>query len=120
MARILVIDDDPMVREFCRDLLEHEGHEVEEAANGEVGLELYQKDPADLVITDIVMPEMDGFEVIRTLRRDYPDAKIMAMSALLYDELPKAARLGADAVLEVPFGASRLKVIVRKLLQDDG
>ena len=120
MARILVIDDDAMVRQFCRDLLEQEGYDIEEATGGKVGLELYRRNPADLVMTDLVMPEMDGFEVVRTLRRDYPDAKIMAMSALLYDELPRATKLGADAVLEAPFGASKLRKIVRKLLHNAG
>ena len=66
-----VIDDHGMLREFCRDLLEHGGYEVEEAANGTIVLELYRRNPAGLAITDIVMQErnMNGFEVVRTLRR---------------------------------------------------
>ena len=80
MARILVIDDNDGFREpFC-ELLEKAGYEVVGAANGKVGIELYKREPADLVITDVIMPEKEGIETISELRQDFPDVKIIAIS----------------------------------------
>lgn len=67
MARILVIDDDHLMREFFHDLLEREGFEITEAFDGEEGVQSYFANPADLVITDILMPENEGLEIIREL-----------------------------------------------------
>jgi len=80
MARILVIDDDNAVRLLLRAVLERRGHSVVEAANGTEGLWCYRAAPTDLVITDIQMPVMDGLQMIKELRGDFPTAKIIAMS----------------------------------------
>jgi CheY-like chemotaxis protein len=64
MARILVIEDDIQVQEMLHQMLTHEGHEVQVASNGIEGIRCYQKTPADLVITDIIMPEKSGLETI--------------------------------------------------------
>lgn len=80
MATILVIDDDEMVRGFIKRVLEREGYEVVEAEDGEEGLIKYRRSPADLVVTDVLMPGKEGIETIRELRRDYPAAKIIAIS----------------------------------------
>jgi len=80
MARILLIDDDAPVRRTLRKMLERQGYEVEEAPDGKAGLTLYQENPADLIITDLIMPEMEGIETIMELRRRFPDVKIIAMS----------------------------------------
>jgi CheY-like chemotaxis protein len=80
MARILLIDDDEPVRTTLRLTLEHFGHTVIEARDGTEGLALFQHANADLVITDIVMPEKDGLEVLRELRRMHPSVKIIAIS----------------------------------------
>jgi len=80
MKRILVIDDDMQMRQMLTLTLERAGYVVVEAPNGEEGLMLYRQDPTDLVITDIIMPEKDGVETIVELRRDFPDAKIIAIS----------------------------------------
>jgi len=80
VARILVVDDDKAVRLLLRTLLERRGHSVVEAANGAEGLQYYRAAPADLVITDIQMPVMDGLQMIKELRGAFPTAKIIAMS----------------------------------------
>ena len=80
MPRILVIDDDEPIRIALRKMLESEGHEVVEASDGARGLRLFDEQPADLVIADILMPEKEGFEVIRELLVKKPDVKIIAMS----------------------------------------
>ena len=80
MARILVVDDDNAVRLLLRSMLERRGHSVVEAENGAEGLQYYRTAPADLVITDIQMPVMDGLQMIKALRDDFPTAKIIAIS----------------------------------------
>jgi DNA-binding response OmpR family regulator len=79
-ARILIIDDEDQIRTMLRQLLEHEGYEVMEAPDGREGIKTYRSKPADLIITDIVMPEKEGIETIMELKQDYPDVKIIAMS----------------------------------------
>jgi CheY-like chemotaxis protein len=80
MARILVIDDERIIRTIVKHALEEDGHEVIEAGDGEEGIQLYRKNPTDLVVTDIIMPRKEGIETIKELRRNYPDIKIIAMS----------------------------------------
>jgi two-component system, chemotaxis family, chemotaxis protein CheY len=80
VACILVVDDDNAVRLLLRSMLERRGHSVVEAENGAEGLQYYRTAPADLVITDIQMPVMDGLQMIKALRDDFPTAKIIAIS----------------------------------------
>ncbi len=80
MKRILVIDDDVQFRQMLRQMLERAGYEVVDAADGRKGMKLFCAAPADLVITDIVMPEQEGIETIIELKRDFPDIKIVAIS----------------------------------------
>ena len=80
MARILVVDDDKAVRQLLRTVLERRGHSVVEAENGAEGLQYYRAAPADLVITDIQMPVMDGLQMIKELRGAFPTVKIIAIS----------------------------------------
>ena len=79
MADILIIDDEPGVLGVLRRILEGAGHSVSEAPNGEVALQEFEGKPADLVITDIFMPEMDGIEFLVHLRTTFPDAKVLAV-----------------------------------------
>jgi YesN/AraC family two-component response regulator len=80
MARILIMEDEVQMRALLRQILESSGHEVTEAANGVEGIRLYHEKPADLVIVDIIMPEKEGFETIRELKRDFPEVKLIAIS----------------------------------------
>ncbi|MCP4135936.1 MAG: response regulator [bacterium] len=80
MAKILVIDDDSKFRKMFRQMLEKAGYEIQEAENGGEGIKIYVEDPADLVITDIFMPEKEGIETIFELKRDYPGIKVIAIS----------------------------------------
>jgi CheY-like chemotaxis protein len=80
MPRILVIDDDDEVRELIGRILGRAGYEVSDAANGKIGFDLYRKERPDLVITDIIMPEMEGVETIIAIRGECLDAKIIAIS----------------------------------------
>ena len=80
MAHILIIDDDVHILASLRDMLELEGHQVLDAADGNRGMNVLKKEQVDLVITDIIMPEKDGLETIMALRRDFPNVRIIAMS----------------------------------------
>ena len=119
MARILVFDDDKDMREAVRGILEEAGHEVEEAPNGEEGIDLFREEPSDIVITDIRMPQKSGNETILELRTEFPGVKIIAMSgggtvgADLYMQV--ARKLGADYAITKPFAPDELLSAVRDL-----
>lgn len=119
LARILVIDDDAAFRGVVRRILEGGGHSVTEAANGCAVNAVLRDRPADLVITDIFMPDMDGIETILEIRREFPAARILAMSddsAASMLCLNAASKLGADAIIAKPFRANTLLEVVTKLL----
>jgi CheY-like chemotaxis protein len=120
MARILVIDDELVIRQALAIMLANVGHKVETAENGRAGLELLERESFDLVLTDILMPEMDGVAAIRKLRSLVSPPKIVAMSGgvqLSREDFPRAAELlGADAALNKPFRARELYALVDRLL----
>ena len=120
MPRILVIDDDTALRQFIRDVLEDSGYSVEEQTDGALGLKAYQRQPADLVLTDIVMPNKEGLETIQGFRRLFPDVKIIAMSGGLssshFDPLPLALQFGAKRTLKKPFLMNDLLDAILKTL----
>jgi CheY-like chemotaxis protein len=78
--RILVIDDEPTALDLLRNILENEGYEVQVATNGQQGVELFHRQPCDLVITDMVMPVKDGLQTILELRNEAPDLPVIAIS----------------------------------------
>jgi CheY-like chemotaxis protein len=117
MARILVIDDDSSMRRLVARILAGANHEVAEAANGKKGMERFATHRPDVVITDLLMPEQEGIETIRELRRIAPSLRIVAMSGGGTDNDPIffdiAKALGADAVLAKPFRADELLRVVQ-------
>jgi two-component system response regulator (stage 0 sporulation protein F) len=115
MATILVIDDQEPIRALLRAALEEDSHEVLEASNGLLGLERYRERAADLIITDIVMPEMDGLELMLELRRSFPHVKVIAMSGGLegYEGLNVATLMGARQTFHKPFDIRALLDAVR-------
>jgi len=121
MARILVVDDEAPVRKVLRTMLERAGYDVEDAPNGSIALEVLRDDPADVVITDIVMPEKEGIEIIQEMRADYPDIKIIAISGggQIGPEsyLEMARLLGAHRTLSKPVDGDVLLGAVRELLE---
>ena len=118
--RILVIDDDDQMRTLLRQVMEWAGYEVIEAGDGREGMQLQRKQPADLVITDLIMPEQEGLETITTLKKEYPGIKIIAISGggRIGPEayLPAAQELGADKVFSKPFDVRELAETVKELL----
>jgi CheY-like chemotaxis protein len=117
-ARILVADDEPGVRGFVRAVLERGGYEVVEAADGKQALRRMRAGQVDLLITDLVMPEQEGIEVIQALRRDAPGVGIIAISGAFGGQFLKVAQaLGADAVLSKPVSGELLLAKVAEVLK---
>jgi CheY-like chemotaxis protein len=121
MARVLVIDDDPLFREIVREMLAHAGHEVVLAENGAVALRLPAEPRPDLAIVDMLMPERDGIQTIGDLKARWPTAKLVAVSAGARGLEPglllrTAKSLGVDATLAKPIDAAAFTQLVSSLL----
>jgi DNA-binding response OmpR family regulator len=124
VARIILIDDDELFRNSMRRVLERAHHEVTLAANGTEGVRLHREQPADVIVTDILMPEKEGIETIMELRRGDPELKIIAMSGAPGLErstyLRAAGLLGAARTLAKPFAPQELLDAVDGLLRQPG
>jgi len=118
MARILVIEDDPEMQRSLEKALRLAGHEVTLTSDGQEGMKSYRLDPAAVVITDLFMPNQDGIETMINLRREFPEAKIVAISGNISASsmLSVAKKLGAIVVLEKPFAIDALLAAVDKAL----
>lgn len=120
--RILVVDDNEQMRELLRLILETAGHEIAEAADGKVALDLLGAAPAELVITDIIMPEMEGIDLIMAIRTRYPGVRIIAISGGGKIDpnlcLNMAGKLGADRILRKPFGKAAILSVISELFPD--
>ncbi len=116
MARILVVDDDPHIREVLRFALAKAGHVVDEAADGSAALHVFEAHAPDLVVLDIGLPETDGFEVCRVLRRS-SDVAILFLSSR-DDELDRVLglELGGDDYVVKPFSPRELVARVKRIL----
>lgn len=118
--RILIIDDDEQIRILLQQMMEWAGFEVMLAENGKVAMQKQSARPADLVITDLIMPEQEGLETISQLKKEYAEIKIIAISGggRIGPEayLPAALELGADKVFSKPFDVQEIVASVRELL----
>jgi DNA-binding NtrC family response regulator len=115
MATILIIDDQESIRALLRATFEAVGHEVVEASNGRIGLALYRQRPTDLVITDILMPELNGLDLLVELTREFLQAKVIAISGSGEGKnvLNHAKLLGARRTFHKPFSMPQLLDAVR-------
>ena len=122
MRRILLVDDDAALRKLLCLNLTKMGHSVAEATNGKEALTTQESDPAELIITDLIMPEKEGLETIKELRKKYPATKIIAMSGggrvSAADYLKIAKMLGADKVMTKPFSFQELADAVAEVLPE--
>lgn len=119
MQDVLIADDDAGLRQTLKLALEAAGYRVRVAADGGEAFSLQHEKPADVLITDIFMPESDGFEAIDRFRHSYPATKIIAMSGdakrAKLEYLPVAALIGVDATLKKPFRTQQLLQALRSL-----
>jgi len=121
VSKILVIDDDALVRNTIAHILGREGYELVFASDGRQGLQLFKSEHPELIITDIIMPEKEGLEVIREIREMCSDSKIIAISGGgrlgNSDFLAMAAKFGACEIIVKPFDPSELTESVSRCLQ---
>ena len=119
--RILVVDDEQRMIDFIRMNLELEGFQVLEASNGVEGLDMVRKHILDLIILDVMMPQLDGFEMLRMLREFSSVPVIMLTAKGEEDDKVRGLELGADDYVTKPFGArelvSRVKAVLRRTQQ---
>ena len=123
MARILVVDDDVNITYMLRRLFQRRGYDVDEAVNGKMALQIMARNLPDLVITDIIMPEMEGAEFIMEIRKMAPHVKIIAISGggriQPADYLDLAEKLGADRSFAKPVKQGDMLAAVEQLLASD-
>jgi two-component system response regulator PilR (NtrC family) len=118
MAKLLVVDDEQGIRQLLTLVFEREGHSVRTAEGGRKGLQLLREDPADLIISDVKMPDMNGIELLRAARELLPDVAVVMMTAFATVETAREAfKLGADDFIQKPFDVDELKLIVVKALE---
>lgn len=124
--RVLVVDDNPDIRGFIVELLEAAGYEVAAVDNGDEALSQLRRAPADVVVTDLFMPERDGIETIDAVRREFPRIGVVAISGdrqtpgdtTRYLDVARVA--GADSALRKPFTADDLLDAVRSAARSEG
>jgi YesN/AraC family two-component response regulator len=121
MANILVVDDEDNVRFVIRETLEQDYHEVSEARTGNEALKMFEQKPVELVITDLVMPDKNGIDLILALKNRSPNVRIVAISGGgglggRFDYIPIAELIGARSVMRKPFNVFELRDVVNELL----
>ena len=121
MPRILAVDDEPSIRRLIEVNLTREGYQVETAENGAQALAKIRASRPDLLVTDVMMPEMDGFELVKNIRMDasIADLPIIMLTAKTQDrDVLGGYQVGADLYLTKPFNPMELKQFVKRLLTD--
>jgi YesN/AraC family two-component response regulator len=120
VKRILIIDDDFHVRDMMERLLRRAGYDAQLAENGVEAVKMHRENPMDLVITDIIMPEKEGIEIISEFKRDYPTVKLIAISGGgrigPANYLKMAKLLGAEQTFAKPVDTSQLLSAIEELL----
>ena len=117
-GKVLAVDDDEAVLTLLLKVLSDAGYEVSTAQDGAEALRIAQTQSFDLLLTDLVMPDQDGIEVIRNIRKQQPNLRIIAISGAFGGTmLPAAKLLGAHATLPKPCSPSHLLATLRKVLQ---
>ena len=118
-ARILIIDDDDSVRAVLSDFLKIIGHDVIEAGNGRIGIDMCRREHPDLVLCDVRMPEIDGMQVLQTVTEEYPEMPIIMVTGTgIIDDVIKALKLGAwDYIAKPVEGIMVIKHAVEKALE---
>jgi two-component system, NtrC family, response regulator PilR len=118
MANLLIVDDEQSYRQLLSLVFEGDGHKIRTAMNGRDAISKLQEEPAEVIITDVRMPDMDGIELLRSAREFLPDVGVVLMTAFAtVDTAREAFKLGADDFIQKPFDVEELKIIVKKALE---
>jgi two-component system response regulator PilR (NtrC family) len=118
MANLLIVDDEQSYRQLLSLVFEGDGHHIRTAMNGRDAVAKLQEEAAEVIITDVRMPDMDGIELLRAAREFLPDVGVVLMTAFAtVDTAREAFKLGADDFIQKPFDVEELKIIVKKALE---
>jgi len=118
MANLLIVDDEQGMRQLLSLVFGRADHQVRAAESGAKALEMLRREPADLIISDVKMPDMNGIELLRAVREFLPEAAVVMMTAFAtVDTAREAFKLGADDFIQKPFDVDELKLIVGKALE---
>ena len=123
MERVLIVDDDPDIVRLVSYNLSHAGYEIQTASTGRQALELVQKQPPDLIVLDLMLPDVDGMEVCRTLRQQIPSRRIpILMLTARGEEIDRVVgfELGADDYVSKPFSPRELVLRIKSILRRVG
>lgn len=121
-ATILVVEDDARAADLIRLMLRSTGHDIVIAENGLQGLKMVRESPPDLILLDLMLPGIDGFEVLHQIRSDALSANVpvaIVSAKTRTDDKQTASKLGVDEYLTKPFRKSELLALVEKLLPED-
>jgi YesN/AraC family two-component response regulator len=123
MNNVVVIDDNSQVRSKIKNLILNAGYKVFEASNGRLGMDLIQNIKPQLVVTEIIMPEQDGLEIISAVNIKFPETKIIAMSAgggrlINFPLLELALKIGADFIFDKPLDENKFIDLVKRIFSD--
>lgn len=118
MTRILLVDDEEKIRFLMDTYCKHEGYETYLASNGLEALKVFRETPIDLVVMDVMMPEMDGFSALEKMKQTYPSIPVILLTALgqEYDKV-RGFELGVDDYVEKPFSPKVLLLRMKAILQ---
>jgi len=118
MSNLLIVDDEPGIRQLLTVVFERAGHKVRAADGGTQALDFLRESPADLILSDVNMPDMNGIELLRAAREMSPDLAVIMMTAFATVETAREAfKLGADDFVQKPFDIDELKIVVAKALE---
>ena len=118
MSNLLIVDDEQSYRQLLTLVFEGDGHHIRTAMNGREALAMLEAEPAEVVITDVRMPDMNGIELLRNAREILPDIGVVLMTAFATVETAREAfKLGADDFIQKPFDVEELKIIVKKAFE---
>jgi len=112
---ILIVDDEQMMRNLLEKILAREGYQIQTAEDGLAGLEFLKNNHVDIVISDMKMPRMDGFELLSNIKKDYPQVGVIIMTA--YGDtytVKDALLLGADEYVTKPFKSFEISLVVER------
>lgn len=122
MARILIVDDEPFIREILRGLLELDGHDIVEAGSGVEALEVFETQHPDVIVSDVMMPEMDGFALLSELQPLIQD-RIPFLFVTSHDDpegVEAAMHAGAFDYIAKPFDPSQVHSVIERALRSTG
>ncbi len=118
MSNLLIVDDEQSYRQLLSLVFEGDGHHIRTAMNGREAVEMLKEKPAEVIITDVKMPDMNGIQLLRAARELLPDVGVVLMTAFATVETAREAfKLGADDFIQKPFDVEELKIIVKKAFE---